>query len=163
MPKLGRIFVIAGIQGIYLQKRSYPSEIRFRHSGLRCACHNPSFSGIFPAMSDYLRFFILLAAGWINRDQQKIIDYLIEEIVCDLAFHQRNTEPRWRREAWIHRGVPGVTLYFCKRGPRFMDQPPVQKILIIALSISSAAPPVWRGGLSSCRTGTWEVPDDNRE
>ena len=31
-------------------------------------------------MSDYLRFFILLAAGWINRDQEKIIDYLIEEI-----------------------------------------------------------------------------------
>ena len=23
---------------------------------------------------------MLLAAGWINRDQQKIIDYLIEEI-----------------------------------------------------------------------------------
>jgi putative transposase len=31
-------------------------------------------------MSDYLRFFILLVAGWINRDQHKIIDYLIEEI-----------------------------------------------------------------------------------
>ena len=31
-------------------------------------------------MSDHLRFFILLAAGWINRDQQKIIDYLLEEI-----------------------------------------------------------------------------------
>ena len=31
-------------------------------------------------MSDHLRFFILLVAGWINRDQQKIIDYLIEEI-----------------------------------------------------------------------------------
>ena len=31
-------------------------------------------------MSDYLRFFIILAVGWINRDQQKIIDYLIEEI-----------------------------------------------------------------------------------
>ena len=31
-------------------------------------------------MSDYLRFFILLTAGWINRDQQKIIDYLTEEI-----------------------------------------------------------------------------------
>ena len=31
-------------------------------------------------MSDYLRFFILLIAGWINRDQQKIIDYLTEEI-----------------------------------------------------------------------------------
>ena len=31
-------------------------------------------------MSDYLRFFILLAASWINRDLQKIIDYLIEEI-----------------------------------------------------------------------------------
>ena len=28
----------------------------------------------------YLRFAILLAAGWINRDQQKIIDYLLEEI-----------------------------------------------------------------------------------
>ena len=44
--------------------------------------HGPSFRkcDIFPAMSDYLRFFILLVAGWINRDQQKIIDYLIEEI-----------------------------------------------------------------------------------
>ena len=31
-------------------------------------------------MSDYLQFFILLVAGWINRDQQKVIDYLIEEI-----------------------------------------------------------------------------------
>ena len=31
-------------------------------------------------MIDYLRFFFLLAAAWINRDQQKIIDYLIEEI-----------------------------------------------------------------------------------
>ena len=28
----------------------------------------------------YLRFAILLAAGWINRDQQKVIDYLLEEI-----------------------------------------------------------------------------------
>ena len=31
-------------------------------------------------MLDYLRFIIFLTAGWINRDQQKIIDYLIEEI-----------------------------------------------------------------------------------
>ena len=31
-------------------------------------------------MSDYLRFFFLLAAAWINKDQQKIIDYLAEEI-----------------------------------------------------------------------------------
>ena len=31
-------------------------------------------------MSVYLRLFILIAAGWINRDQQKIIDYLTEEI-----------------------------------------------------------------------------------
>jgi putative transposase len=31
-------------------------------------------------MSDYLRFFMLLTAGWINRDQQKIIAYLTEEI-----------------------------------------------------------------------------------
>ena len=31
-------------------------------------------------MSDYLRFIILLVAGSINSDQQKIIDYLIEEI-----------------------------------------------------------------------------------
>ena len=31
-------------------------------------------------MPHYLRFIILLAAGWINRDQQKIIDYLLEEI-----------------------------------------------------------------------------------
>ena len=35
---------------------------------------------IFRAMSDYLQFFILLVGGWINRDQQKIIAYLIEEI-----------------------------------------------------------------------------------
>lgn len=31
-------------------------------------------------MSDCLRLFILLVAGWINQDQQKIIDYLTEEI-----------------------------------------------------------------------------------
>ena len=31
-------------------------------------------------MSGYLRYFILLAASRINRDLQKIIDYLIEEI-----------------------------------------------------------------------------------
>ena len=31
-------------------------------------------------MSDYLRLVILTAAGWINKDQQKIIDYLLEEI-----------------------------------------------------------------------------------
>ena len=31
-------------------------------------------------MSDYLRFFSLLAAGWIYKDRQKIIDYLTEEI-----------------------------------------------------------------------------------
>ena len=31
-------------------------------------------------MPHYLRFIILLAAGWINSDQQKIIDYLLEEI-----------------------------------------------------------------------------------
>ena len=31
-------------------------------------------------MPDYRQFFIILAAGWINRDQRKIIDYLIEEI-----------------------------------------------------------------------------------
>ena len=28
----------------------------------------------------YLRFTILLVAGWINRDQQKNTDYLLEEI-----------------------------------------------------------------------------------
>ena len=31
-------------------------------------------------MQDHLRLIILLVASWINRDQQKIIDYLIEEI-----------------------------------------------------------------------------------
>ena len=31
-------------------------------------------------MPDYLQLIILLVASWINRDQQKIIDYLIEEI-----------------------------------------------------------------------------------
>ena len=31
-------------------------------------------------MPEYLRFIMLLAAGWINNDQQKIIDFLIEEI-----------------------------------------------------------------------------------
>ncbi len=32
-------------------------------------------------MPDYLRLVILIGAGWINRDQQKIIDYLVEEIL----------------------------------------------------------------------------------
>ena len=30
-------------------------------------------------MNDYVNFLILVAAGWVNRDQQKIIDYLLEE------------------------------------------------------------------------------------
>ena len=44
--------------------------------------HGPNLRecDIFPAMLDYLRFFILLIAGWINRDQQKNIDYVLEEI-----------------------------------------------------------------------------------
>ncbi len=33
-----------------------------------------------PNLRNYLRFFILLVSDWIDRDQQKIIDYLIEEI-----------------------------------------------------------------------------------
>ena len=34
-------------------------------------------------MQDYLRLVILLAAGWITRNQQKIIDYLVEKLlVC---------------------------------------------------------------------------------
>ena len=37
-------------------------------------------SAIFQVMSDHLRLFILFAAAWINSDQQKIIDYLLEEI-----------------------------------------------------------------------------------
>lgn len=32
------------------------------------------------AMLDHLRLIILLVASWINRDQPKISDYLIEEI-----------------------------------------------------------------------------------
>ena len=31
-------------------------------------------------MPDYLRLVILLVSGWINSDQQKTIDYLLEEI-----------------------------------------------------------------------------------
>ena len=73
VPKIGRNLV----------KRVCPPEIRFRRPSLPDACHNPSFYGIFCVMSDYLRFFFLLAAAWINRDQQhrmQIIDYLIGEI-----------------------------------------------------------------------------------
>ena len=35
---------------------------------------------MFQTVSDHLRLFIPMAAAWMNRDQQKIIDYLIEEI-----------------------------------------------------------------------------------
>ena len=52
-------------------------------------------------MSDHLRFFIILAASWINRDQQKIIDYLIEEIrvykeICE-GHRMRFTDKQRRR------------------------------------------------------------------
>ena len=43
------------------------------------ACYSRSFYGIVHAMSDYLRFFILLVDSSIHKDQQKVIDYLIEE------------------------------------------------------------------------------------
>ena len=59
---------------------------------------------IFPAMSDYLRFFILLAAGWINRDQQKIIDYQ-----CPLALkrsgYTRSSAKAIGSDSLISRGV----------------------------------------------------------
>jgi len=40
----------------------------------------PSKPDIFHRTPHYLQFVIVLAAGWIDRDQQKIIDYLIEQI-----------------------------------------------------------------------------------
>ena len=55
-------------------------------------------------MSDYLRFFILLTAGRINRDQQhqqQIIDYLVEEIRVYQEFYKshrlRFTDKQRRR------------------------------------------------------------------
>ena len=52
-------------------------------------------------MSDYLRFYIILAASWINRDQQKITEYLIEEIrvyqeICE-GHRMRFTDKQRRR------------------------------------------------------------------
>ena len=48
---------------------------------------------MFQTMSDHLRLFILIAAAWMNRDQQKIIDYLIEEI----RVYQKHFEGRRMR------------------------------------------------------------------
>ena len=62
---------------------------------------------IFHAMSDYLRFFILLTAGWINRDQQhqmQIIYYL-----CPVASKRsgctRNSAKAIGFDSLISRGV----------------------------------------------------------
>ena len=52
----------------------------FRRSRLPLDAHGPRIFGIFYGMPEYLRFIILLVAGWINSDQQKIIDYLLEEL-----------------------------------------------------------------------------------
>jgi len=49
--------------------------------------------GILNDMPHYLRFVILLAAGWINSDQQKIIDYLLEEI---RVYRKHFNSPRLR-------------------------------------------------------------------
>ncbi len=73
---------------------------------LKTRIHGPNLRkcDIFPAMSDYLRFFILLAAGWINRDQQKIIDYQ-----CPLALkrsgYTRSSAKAIGSDSLISRGV----------------------------------------------------------
>ena len=45
----------------------------FRRSRIPLDAHEPLFFGICNVMLEYLRFIVLLAAGWINGDQQKII------------------------------------------------------------------------------------------
>ena len=51
-------------------------------------------------------------------------------------------------------------LSLANRSPKHADNIPVCELSIVARSLKAAAPPVWRGGLSSYRTGTWGVPDD---
>ena len=60
-------------------------------------------------MSDYLRFIILLAAGWISKDQQKIIDYLLEEVRV-YQEHFKGTRLRFTDEQRRRLGVKAKAL-----------------------------------------------------
>ena len=51
-------------------------------------------------------------------------------------------------------GNPEARLSFCKGRPGFVNHMSVWDFLIDARPLSAAAPLVWRGGLSSYRTGT---------
>ena len=72
VPKLGRIFVFPVFEDICSPRSRHWPEIRFRRSIVQLA-HSQhkesSDSGIFHAMAHYIEFVVLLAAGWINRDQ----------------------------------------------------------------------------------------------
>ena len=62
-------------------------------------------------MPEYLRFVILLAAGWIKKDQQKIIDCLLEEIGTERLPWQEGLRRRIEEGmdhglAWEEQGRP---------------------------------------------------------
>ena len=65
-------------------------------------------------MPEYLRFIILVIAGWINSDQQRIIDYRMEEIrVCREHFEGRRlgfTDEQRRRSGVKARALGRKTL-----------------------------------------------------
>ena len=78
-PKLGRIRMCLQQGHLSVQSGSSLAEPIPLFRAPICG-QRPLDFGIFHAMTDYLRLFILIAAAWINTDQQKIIDYLLEEL-----------------------------------------------------------------------------------
>ena len=58
-------------------------------------------------MLEYLRFIVPLTTGWIDKDQQKIIDYLIEEIRVFIAGlpDNRSVENRARVDRLLLSGI----------------------------------------------------------
>lgn len=78
--------------------------IRFRGSMALIHRSRSQNYGIVRSMQDHLRLIILLVASWINRDQQKIIDYQ-----CPLALKKsgctRNSTKAIDSDSPISKGV----------------------------------------------------------
>ncbi len=79
VPKLGRICMCLRQGHLSVQSGSTLAEPIPLFRAPICR-RRPLDFGMFHAMTDHLRLFILIAAAWVNTDQQKIIDYLLEEI-----------------------------------------------------------------------------------
>ena len=62
-------------------------------------------------MTYHVQFLLLVLAGWVNRQQQDVIDYLQEEnrVLCQNAALLKKTTNQQLRRPWNPRRIQGIS------------------------------------------------------